>query len=225
MMKNSYRSVLLTTLAGVQNAHLDGDFVVGNWKSKRERGYVTNRPLRRGVPSLVEDFVNIRPDPKEILRFTLKYAPLSPYPESSSLEFRQSLKEWRDFQGWLRYLWSLGVSTAASGPMHTGDSIYFDRAGRVSKISLYSLRWFLEFSITSIPGARRRICARPGCGTYFIAERKDSNYCDTPLCVKLVQKQYKSDWWKEHGETWRQDHAAKKAKKHRKAQKSGRRKR
>lgn len=205
MNNNSSRALLLTTLAGVQDARLDGDFIVGHWKPKDQSGYITNRHTKRSSPSVVEDFVNVdSASPQEILRFTVKYGPLSPYPESADLDFQQSLKDWREFQGWLRWLWSQGRNFGSGSGMTEGDTVYFNASGRVSRIDLFSLRRFLEFEIISRPYHLRRVCARPGCGTYFIAKRKDTRLCDTPLCTELVQKQYKTDWWKDHGEEWRE---------------------
>ena len=161
--------------------------------------------------------------PEAILRFTQRYGPLSPYPETGNLEFRQSLKEWHDFQAHLRWLWTLGKNSSSTGPMHTGDSIRFEADGRVSRINLHSLRWFLEFSITSVPSALRRVCDaewatgdRPRCGRYFIGARKDAHLCGRRRCADEVRKKFMRDWWSREGKEWRARRKKKKAKTHQK---------
>ena len=64
--------VLLTTLAGVEDVHLDGDSIVGRWKPVNELTYISNRTAKRGGPL---NFVNIKSD-DQILRFTEKYGTL-----------------------------------------------------------------------------------------------------------------------------------------------------
>jgi len=195
----SSKQVSLKTLAGVENVHLDGDSIAGRWK--REQGFiVSNKPQQRSV---AEDFVNVNSeDPKEILRFTSKYGPLSKSLEQGGSEFRQSIEEWRSYQGWVRQrLW--GQSFGYGIGMEEGEQVHFDRKGRVCAIVLSSLKRLLEFEIFSTPYALRRICERPGCGTYFIARRKDSRLCGTPLCADEVRKKQMRKWWTEHGEEWR----------------------
>jgi hypothetical protein len=220
------RRVLLTTLAGVEDVHLDGDSIVGRWKQEKcekigrekdgdrfkpvqELTYISNRMAKRGGPL---NFVNITSD-DQILKFTEKYGPLERPLDPAGSTFRQSLKDWRDFQARLRWLWSLGQSSSSGAGMKEGDMIYFDRDRRVSRIELGSLKRFLEFCIVSAPRAMRRVCARPGCGRYFIASRKDSHLCGQRDCANEVRKQHMRNWWTEHGKEWR---ARRKKKKRRK---------
>ena len=207
-------TVSLRTLAGVENARLDGDSIIGHWK--RELGeIVSSKPAKRSV---VEDFVNVNSSkPEEILRFTLKYGPLLKPPERGGSEFRQSIEAWRVYQGWMRErLWPSAQSLGYKIGMQAGEQVHFDRKGRVCGIVLASLERFLEFEIFSTPYALRRICARPGCGTYFIATRKDSRLCGTPICADFVRREHMRNWWTEHGEEWRK-RRKNKTKKRRKA--------
>jgi len=204
------RQVSLMTLAGVEDVRLDGDSVVGRWKP--ELGYiVSSKPKKR---SFVEDFVNVNSeDPQEILRFTLKYGPLVKpgyefhpgwIPEPGA-EFRQSIKDWKDYQGWMRErYWPISQSLGYKIGMHGGEQVHFDSKGRVCAIVLDSLKRLLEFEIFSTPDALLRVCARPGCGTCFIATRKDSRLCGTPRCADEVRKQFMRDWWKREGKQWRE---------------------
>lgn len=195
MKKNSSKAIRLTTLAGIADAEIQGDSIVGYWKPKRELAYLTNT---RG---LVEHFVNLHSD-EQILRFVRKYGPLERPLEPADLTFRQSLASWREYQGFVRArLWSsaLGYKPA----MHEGDRIEFDAAGRVSGIVLCSLKRFLEFQIFTAPRALRRICANPDCGNYFIAQRTDKRVCNLAACGTWAQRQFKRAWWAENGEKWR----------------------
>lgn len=205
------RRVLLRTLAGVEDAHLDGDSIVGRWKPKQDLVYISNRSTKRGP---LDIFVNINSD-DQILRFTERYGPLERPLEPAGSTFLQSLKDWREYQAWVRQrLWS--QSSGYKVGMREGDFIEFDALGKVSGIVLCSLKRFLEFNIFSTPRALRRLCARPGCGTYFIATRKDSTLCGTRLCADEVRKKFMRDWWTEHGKEWREQRK-KKMKKRRKA--------
>jgi len=194
--------VLLTTLAGVEDVHLDGDSIVGRWKPQQELEYISNRSTKRGAASPVEKFININSD-DQILRFTQRYGPLERPLDPAGSTFRQSLKDWREYQTWVHdRLWS--QSSGYKVAMHEGDRIEIDALGKVSGISLCSLKRFLEFQIFSAPRALRRVCARPGCGTYFIATRRDSRLCGTPRCADIVRKQQMINWWREHGNEWRE---------------------
>ena len=201
--------VLLTTLAGVEDVHLDGDSITGRWKPVNELTYISNRTAKRGGPL---NFVNIKSD-DQILRFTEKYGPLECPLDPAGTTFRQSLEDWRTYQAFMRErLWS--QSSGYKPAMHEGDRIEFDVTGRVSGIRLGSLKRFLEFCIISAPHAMRRVCARPDCGRYFIAARKDSHLCGQRDCANEVRKQLMRDWWSKHGKEWRERRKKKSKKRH-----------
>jgi hypothetical protein len=206
------RRVLLTTLAGVEDVHLDGDSIVGHWSPKTELALISNRTTKRGP---LDIFMNINSD-DQILRFTQRYGPLERPLEPAGSTFRQSLKGWRDCQADLRRLWSFGKSLGYKVGMREGDIVHFDRNGRVAGIELCSLRRFLEFEIESQPYRLLRVCARPGCGTYFIAMRKDSRLCGLRRCADFIRRERMRNWWSEHGKEWRK-RRKKKMKKRRKA--------
>lgn len=55
-----------------------------------------------------------------------------------------------------------------------------------------------------------RYCGNPECFTpYFFASRRNQKYC-SDACAKPAQREFKRQWWAEHGEEWR---AARKPKK------------
>jgi hypothetical protein len=200
MNNNSSRAIRLTTLAGVQNAEIQGDVIVGRWRP--DLGLIASQS---GASSIVERFVNSKGTAKDILRFTLRYGPLSK-PDPGA-EFRQSFKDWRGDQEWLQRLWSFGRSLGYKIGMQSGELVRFDSNGRVSEIEVASLRRLLEFEICSTPHTLRRKCARPECRSYFIADRIDNRVCNLAACGKWAQREFKRKWWSEHGEKWRTDRA------------------
>jgi hypothetical protein len=48
-----------------------------------------------------------------------------------------------------------------------------------------------------------RYCGNPECvAPYFFASRRNQKYC-SDACAKPAQKEFKRQWWAEHGEEWR----------------------
>jgi len=49
-----------------------------------------------------------------------------------------------------------------------------------------------------------RVCANPDCGSpYFVARKVDGRYCSTD-CADAMQNVWRSRWWREHGNEWRE---------------------
>jgi len=196
----SNRDVRLLVLAGVRDVRLEGDVVLGSWEPELKRRF--SRPDRQ----IAQRFVNWGSTPENILHFTRLYGPLC-RPEhlhgGKSLEFQQSLQEWRKRQRKLRTGWR--------GPVL---GTYFDMPwvalhvkGKQLWIEVESLQRLIEAEIFLTPLIKRRICARPNCGQpepYFIAINTRHRFCSDD-CVKWSLNQQKKKWWDEHGDQWRKD--------------------
>lgn len=53
---------------------------------------------------------------------------------------------------------------------------------------------------------RMAICANQECPQrYFLRKRRKQGFCDRPACIAYGQRQHKLKWWKENGETWKQE--------------------
>src|SRR5262249_14737577 len=58
---------------------------------------------------------------------------------------------------------------------------------------------------------RMRYCPTLDCDTpYFLARRRSQKYC-SETCAAPAQRQFKKDWWTEHGSKWRKQAQRKKA--------------
>jgi hypothetical protein len=56
-----------------------------------------------------------------------------------------------------------------------------------------------------------RYCGNPECFTpYFFASRRNQKYC-SDACAKPAQREFKRQWWAEHGEKWRATRKPKKS--------------
>ncbi len=56
-----------------------------------------------------------------------------------------------------------------------------------------------------------RYCANPDCAApYFFATRRNQRYCAAD-CTQFAQREFKRQWWAEHGEEWRASRRAKSA--------------
>jgi hypothetical protein len=208
-LANSRTVLGLGTLAGIQDAKLAGEEIIGHWV-KEPHLYVSLRPGK----SVIEDFLNWGSEPTGILRFVRNYGPLSMpdgaldrWPPVGLPMFRQSLKGWRDCQADLRQLWGHGSAVAYQFGLKKGEMLRVQR----DKILLIvgSLARFLECEIFLHPSARRRICANPDCeNPYFIARDLRQFQC-SDKCARWAQRQHKRTWWAEHGAQWRQARAGK----------------
>jgi hypothetical protein len=216
MHKNSSNTITLLTLAGVEGAQVDGDFITGRWRT--DLVY-----LKSGAHnSVVETFANWGGSPIEIANFTRRFGPLTRPPEHGELTFRQSIADWRDAQAFIRQRWSSGRSLGLTVGMRKGEEIHFDRQGKVNKIILESLARFMEFQLWTHPRAYRLKCANPNCDRPFlIATRVDQQVCDYRPCLVWAQRKYKREWWAAHGEQWRKVRTKKQKKAKRSLTQSG----
>src|SRR5580698_1075585 len=86
-------------LAGVENVRLDGEWVVGQWKSSFKQFHGPEKSR------LIQDFLNWRPVPESVLAFTKKFGPLEERPIASQ-SFRFSLLTWTTCQRNLQFAWN-----------------------------------------------------------------------------------------------------------------------
>jgi len=57
------------------------------------------------------------------------------------------------------------------------------------------------------------ICGNPECpNPYFFKGRKTQRFCDRPACAAYAQREYKKNWWNEHGSERRRERNSKKEK-------------
>lgn len=217
---NSFLDLLCPTLASPR-AELHGDEIV---YSSEQLGQPFAQS-RRGTESVLEAFVSTEQDAESILRFTRRFGPLR-RPLRGAKEFRQPLEAWRNYQNWFRQVWRsragnapqlikfraksenvpeeryFSITDAQSWPLEKGEHLLISREGRVGLLT-ENLERFLRFQLLSLPLGRARICRRPDCATpYFIAKHQRQNFC-SDLCAQWGQRQWKKNWWAEHGEAWR----------------------
>lgn len=198
----SRNPLTISLLTGVKDAQLEGDEITGHWQDEL-------RPVgsRSSAKTVVEQFLNWGNDPPSILRFVLRYGPLSKPGESA---FRQSLQEWRDRQSNLRGLWRMGPSLRTQVGLRTGELLIIRRDE--VELNVEDLSRFLEFEIYSHPAARRRVCERPECpNPYFIATHLKTTLCSGP-CKAWKQRQHQLAWWHDHGQAWREKQTSKRRK-------------
>lgn len=51
---------------------------------------------------------------------------------------------------------------------------------------------------------RMRVCGNPNCpAALFIQGRSSQKLCGSDVCADWAQRNYKLNWWREHGEEWR----------------------
>ncbi len=74
------------------------------------------------------------------------------------------------------------------------------------------VRWFasdpclLVLLHTKRIADRLRLCPNPNCpAPYFIAYRRGQRYC-SDTCAQPAQREFKREWWREHGKDWRKSH-------------------
>jgi len=193
------------TLAGFQDVHLEGDFLVGRWKTSLDRFYGPKRDR------LIQEFVNWPDAPESIVLFTKRYGPLRHLPRAGA-EFKYKLSAWKADQDQLRSLWKEIRKSSWEMPRDHGAMSYEN--GHLFYYT-YTLFSFLCLDLVTCPVERLRVCERPDCfQPYFIAHHLGQKYC-SHLCAGWVQKQWKNKWWAEHGSQWR---------KKRKKSRSGKRK-
>jgi len=170
-------------------------WLVGRWKDHLTPFY---GPEQR---RLVEDFVNWPREPQRILTFTKAYGPLEVRPKPGE-DFRYPLAIWILGQKHFRWLWKnlVHFPNWAIPEEQAGDLAY--RSGRLV-YTAPNLYMFLYLDLVTCPAERLRVCARPDCANpFFIAHHLRQNYC-SQICATWGQRQWKLQWWKEHGKQWR----------------------
>ena len=151
-------------------------------------------PKRR----LIEDFLNWPSDTGSIVRFTRKYGPLHQEAVRAA-EFKFFYEGWKGDQNFFRKLWLSSSKYPDWQP--TGGTLAF-RNGRLT-YTAPSLYMFLYMDLVTCEAKRLRHCKRPDCThPYFIAGHLKQRFC-SDLCAEWGQREWKKQWWKDHGETWR----------------------
>lgn len=204
MTSTSYKAikdVRLVVLAGVSEAHVDGQKIVGTWNELR----------RFSVPSktVAERFVICPYKVQNILRFTGTYGFLD-RPQGGKLErgtkfeqpLQEWLQEWREFQAFIRRHWQ-GPSLAKYFGMKDGEMLR--RQGDQLWIEAESLRRLIELELFLTPNVYRRICAYPDCKQhrYFVAVNTRQQFCSRE-CTMWSLRRHKQEWWEQHGQQWRE---------------------
>lgn len=202
---NSVPAVEFFALAGVSEAEGDGVQVSGTWSD-----LPVELNLRR-TAALAEEFANWPNNPESILKFTRKYGPLeAPHSLSSGgrgAPFRFLVEWWRQEQRRFQMEWQLDFrlrDIPSSGKViYTSPNEYFVLTSSGLKFRAGSLLRLLYFGLDGIPSARLRICLRPDCThPYFAARHLKQTYCSDE-CARWGQRQWKKQWWAEHGDDWR----------------------
>ena len=193
----SIKDVRLLVLAGVEEANLDGEKIVGTWKELKPRFSLPGK-------TVVQSFANWRDGPNDILSFTRVYGFLEKPDRSGN--FEQSLQEWREHQAFIRRHWRPSLGTHFG--MKDGEMLHVK--GDQLSIEAESLRRFIEIELFITPNTHRRICSRPDCkqDRYFIAVNTKQRFCSRE-CVEWGLRQHKKEWWRENGPQWRQNRKAK----------------
>ena len=77
--------------------------------------------------------------------------------------------------------------------------------------NFFNLRMALCMAIVEL-APQMSICPNPDCPQRcFVKTRSTQKICDRRACIQFGQRQYKRDWWKEHGHQWRERQQAKKS--------------
>jgi hypothetical protein len=192
---NSIRKFRFCTLAGVEDAQLvSRNKLVGRFQANLTEFY--------GPPKgrLIEDFLNWPSDPESILRFTRKYGPLQATPVGNA-EFEVFWLQWQLDQRRLRSLWQRRRVFDLSDGESTGGALALGRGGLTYRA--VNLFVFLYMDLVTCEAKRLRMCKRTDCpNPYFIASHLKQQFCGDK-CAEWGQREWKKQWWKEHGESWR----------------------
>jgi hypothetical protein len=137
--------------------------------------------------------------------------PSHPFSEPEAGEqFRQTIEDWQRepvFRGKIRRLPGPGSFTAL---VREGEWITSIEGHLLYVIQ--DLFRFLYLEMASYPSDCLRICDRPGCGNpYFTTQYLRQRFC-SDLCAQWGQRQWKRQWWKENGESWRKQRRLKESK-------------
>jgi len=223
--RNRLRGFQFCALAGVEGVSLDGEDLVGRWKTEPTE-YYGPKPGQ-----LVESFVNWASDTNGVLRFTKRYGPLEARPQAGQ-EFRYPMIAWVVAQRHFRWLWETarGVRISVSIPelgneLKLGPWRRWELPGeQIARLwgqdgylvcQTTTLYMFLYLDICTFPRERLRKCARPDCHSpYFIASHLGQAYC-SDRCAAWAQSKWKREWWTKHGKRWRMTRRKPKARRRR----------
>ena len=214
--KQLFRPMTFCTPAGVANAELHGDEIVGVQKNP-----LTEVRAANGV-ALCARFANWPNDPKGVLSFTKRYGVLRERPHpGAGFSFRTA--DWQLDQQLLRREWDYfayisdkwgsvndGGFSQSAIPVADGEELVH-RDGKLEYRTQSLLRLLrLELASFSFHGLRK--CRRPGCKTpYFVTNNLKTRYC-CDACGQWAQREWKKKWWEDRGAEWRQRRAKTKKK-------------
>jgi hypothetical protein len=212
---NSRAQISFFTLAAeVAECSLSRDqrVITGRWETAIP-GYLPGahrfkqahfHPLR-----MIQDFANWSSEPQEAARFTKRYGPLTVHAEGKGYRFEIRVSTWRARQRAFRKDWEhlMPGPTVSwlgwSNSFDCEDGERFERTFGELAYEASTLYRLLKLELRAIPEERLRKCRRPGCeNPYFIAGHLRQRYC-SELCARWAQKQWKREWWQEHGEARR----------------------
>lgn len=198
------RSFRFCTLAGVEGVHIEGEWIVGQWKASLTQIY------GKETGTVLQDFLNSSTSPESILRFTKQYGPLD-RGAKPSVEFKFQLSEWRKVQQSMRSLWK-SRSKVAGWEMSPDDgNLAYDNRQLVYRAR--NLLVFLGVDLVTLPVERMKVCGRPDCpAPFFITRHLRQRFCSEE-CSGWAQRQMKRRWWAKKGRTWRKNRAKTKARK------------
>lgn len=201
---NSLRNFRFCALAGVEDVRVAAsNKIVGRFQQNLKPIY---GPAKRRI---IEDFLNCSPDLAGILRFTRKYGPLRDEPVPGA-EFELHWFPWVADQRRLRSLWERRRVIQPSDWESSGGSLACgDGWLTYTTSSLYS---FLQVDLITCEAKRLRVCKKPGCkNPCFITGDLKQRFCNE-ICAAWGQREWKKQWWAEHGAAWREQRKGSKLK-------------
>jgi hypothetical protein len=193
------RNLHFSTLAGVENVHLDSEWVVGRWNAS----LVEIHGPANGTQ--LHDFLNWRTEPESIVLFTKKHGPLNATARPGA-GFRFQLSQWRKHHSAMRSTWKKLDKATGDWEMswHDGILVYENRQ-LVYKVR--TLLVFLALDIVMRPVNQLKVCRRPGClNPFFISRHLRQHFC-SEMCAGWGQQMAKRKWWAKDGPEWRKKRA------------------
>jgi hypothetical protein len=193
------------TLAGVEDVRLVApNKIAGRFKPTLEEFY--GPPNRR----LIEDFLNWPSDVEGVLRFTRKYGPVQTSPAGGK-EFEVFWQPWTLDQRRLRSLWRQKSFFDLNKRERSNGTLAF-QSGWLTYTAA-NLFVYLCMDLVTCEAKRLKICKRADCpNPYFIARHLKQRFC-SDKCAEWGQREWKKQWWTEHGAAWRQERKESKLKK------------